>query len=76
MDARAKKAQQDIADLKQKLNKLEESGPKTDTPEINALQSALADIDAKKADTQKKLEEVQARIKANKEKLAAMKARK
>lgn len=76
MDARAKKAQQDVADLKQKLDKLETSGPKTDTPKINALQSALADIDAKKADTQKKLAESQAKIQAMKDKLAAMKGNK
>jgi hypothetical protein len=76
MDARAKKAQQDVAELKQKLDKLETSGPKTSTPQINALQSALADIDTKKADTQKKLEESEARMKALKEKLVAMKGKK
>lgn len=76
MDARAKKAQKDIKDLKQKLDALEAKGPNKSSPEIDKLQAALADIDAKKADTQKKLEEVQARIKANKEKLAAMKAKK
>jgi lambda family phage portal protein len=76
MDARAKKAQEDIKDLKQKLDALESKGPNKTSPEIDKLQAALADIDAKKADTQKKLEEVQARIRANKEKLAAMKAKK
>jgi lambda family phage portal protein len=76
MDARAKKAQQDVAELKQKLDKLEASGPKTSTPQINALQAALAEIDSKKADTQKNLEESEARMKALKEKLAAMKGKK
>ena len=76
MDDRAKKAQGDIAKLKDQLAALEAKAPEAKSPAIDKLQEDLKNINAKEDDVKAKLAASKARMDALKAQLAASKAKK